>query len=170
MHYVMPLWVSEKGGVTWSEYPKYFGEYCKHVVQKLALAPASVTYFMTLNEPNIQVRFGYLDAQKFPPGINDATEAVKALAGLAKGHIEGYRQIHSLGIKSVQVGFAHNWQIFVPLDEKNEADIKMAGEVDWMFNRAFMEAITTGTLHFAMPGAKTIQEKVSLPSGKAALD
>ena len=170
MHYVMPLWVSEQGGVCWKEYPARFGEYCKYVVKRLAQAPARVVYFMTLNEPNIQVRFGYLDANKFPPGVNNATQAVKALAGLAHGHIEGYRQIHSLGLKEVKVGFAHNWQIFVPLNSASEADQKMAREVDWMFNRAFMEAVTAGKLVFAMPGADRIETQVALPGGKPALD
>jgi beta-glucosidase len=125
---------------------------------------------MTINEPTILARFGYLDDHKFPPGINDASMACKALAGLAKAHIEAYRRIKSLGIGSVKVGLAHNWQIFEPLDKNSSADRAMAEEVSRMFNRAFMDAIMTGNVNFSMPFAETVSEKVDLPGGKSALD
>jgi len=170
LHYVLPLWVSKQGGITWDQFPRYFGEYSKHVVEKLAANHAQVTYFMTMNEPTIQVRFGYLDSQKFPPGINDATQATIALANLAKAHIEGYRQIRSLNLIDIQVGFAHNWQIFVPLSEGNPADREMSNQVKQMFNEAFMEAIMSGKLRFSMPGAKSVEEDIALPDNKPALD
>ena len=125
---------------------------------------------MTINEPTILVRFGYLDDHKFPPGINDASAASCALAGLAKAHIEAYRQIKSLGIGSVKVGLAHNWQIFEPLDKNSAADQAMAQKVDWMFNRSFMEAIMTGDINFSMPFGEEVSETVDLPDRKPALD
>jgi beta-glucosidase len=169
-HYVMPLWVSSEGGVTWKEFPRHFGEFSRHVVERLGKPPANVTYFMTINEPNILVRFGYLDARKFPPGINDASAATRALAGLAKAHIEAYRQIKALGIKSVRVGLAHNWQIFEPLDNNSASDRAIAQKVDWIFNRAFMDAIMTGDISFSMPFGDAVSEKVELPYHRPALD
>jgi beta-glucosidase len=169
-HYVLPLWVSREGGVRWKEFPARFGEFSRRVVERLAAPPANVRYFMTINEPNIQVRFGYLDARKFPPGMNDATEATRALAGLARAHIEAYRQIKSLGIKDLKVGFAHNWQVFEPLDASSPADRAMSDKVDWIFNRAFIDAIMTGDIHFWMPFGERVLETVELPGGKPALD
>lgn len=169
-HYVLPRWVSNEGGVTWKEFPRHLGEYSRHVVDRLGRAPASVKYFMTMNEPNILVRFGYLDDHKFPPGVNDASRATRALAGLAKAHIEAYRQIKDLDIRSVRVGFAHNWQIFEPLDSDSAADKAMAQKVDRIFNRAFMEAVMTGDINFSMPFGDEVPEKVDLPGHKAALD
>jgi beta-glucosidase len=169
-HYVLPLWVSREGGVTWKEFPQHFGEFSRHVVERLGRSPANVTYFMTINEPNILVRFGYLDDRKFPPGINDASAATRALAGLAKAHIEAYRQIKSLGIKSVKVGLAHNWQVFEPLDKDSAADQAIARKVDWVFNRAFMDAIMTGDISFSMPFGDAVSEKVELPDHRPALD
>ena len=169
-HYVLPLWVAREGGVTWKEFPRHFGEFSRHVAARLGRAPANVTYFMTINEPTILVRFGYLDEHKFPPGINDASAASGALAGLAKAHIEAYRQIKSLDIESVRVGLAHNWQIFEPLDKNSASDQAIAQKVDWMFNRAFMEAITTGAINFSMPFGDAVSETVDLPDHKPALD
>ena len=165
-HYVLPLWVSEPGGLTWNDYPARFGEFAAHVVKRLATDPKShVIYFMTLNEPNIQVRFGYLDAHKFPPGIDNPNKAVEALAGLAKAHIEAVRAVRALGLKDVKMGLAHNWQVFEPLNKSSASDRKIADKIDWAFNRAFMEAITTGDIHFEMPHAKPHREKVKLPAG-----
>lgn len=169
-HYVLPLWVAKEGGVTWKEFPGRFGEFAKHVVTRLGRPPADVKYFMTINEPNIQARFGYLDDRKFPPGINDASAATRALAGLAKAHIEAYRQIKELGIKSVKVGFAHNWQVFEPLDKGSASDRAIAKEVDRIFNRAFMDAVMTGKINFSMPFGDAASERVDLPDRKPALD
>jgi beta-glucosidase len=169
-HYVLPLWVASEGGVAWKEFPGRFGEFSRRVVERLAREPANVSYFMTINEPNILVRFGYLNDRKFPPGINDASAAARAMAGLAKAHIEAYRQIKSLGIKSVRVGLAHNWQIFEPLDKDSPADRDMAQKVDWIFNRAFMEAIITGDINFSMPFGDAVLETVDLPDHRPALD
>lgn len=169
-HYVMPLWVSRKGGVTWKEFSRHFGEFSKHVVERLSKPPAYVKYFMTINEPNILVRFGYLDDRKFPPGINDASAATRALAGLAKAHIEAYRQIKSLGLESVKVGFAHNWQVFEPLDKNSSLDQAIARKVDRIFNRAFMDAIMTGSINFDMPFGDAVPETVDLPGRRPALD
>ncbi len=169
-HYVLPLWVSSEGGVTWKEFPSRFGEFSRHVVGRLSKPPANVIYFMTINEPTILVRFGYLDDHKFPPGINDASAASRALAGLAKAHIEAYRQIKDLGIKSVKVGLAHNWQVFEPLDKDSVSDQAIAQKVDRIFNRAFMEAIMTGDINFSMPFGETVSEKVELPDNEPALD
>ena len=169
-HYVLPLWVAREGGVTWKEFPRHFGEFSRHVVARLSKAPANVNYFITINEPTILGRFGYLDDHKFPPGLNDASAACRALAGLAKAHIEAYRQIKDLGIKSVKVGLAHNWQIFEPLDKNSVSDQAIAQKVDWMFNRAFMEAVITGDINFSMPFAGAVSDKVDLPGGRSALD
>lgn len=169
-HYVLPLWVSREGGVAWKEFPLRFGEFSRRVVERLAKPPANVRYFMTINEPNIQVRFGYLDDRKFPPGVNDASAATRALAGLAKAHIEAYRQIRELGLKGVKVGFAHNWQVFEPLDKDSPADRAMAEEVDRIFNRTFMDAIMTGNINFSMPFGDPVSERVDLPDHGPALD
>lgn len=169
-HYVLPLWVAKEGGVSWDGFPARFGEFSKRVVDRLGRAPANAAYFMTINEPNILVRFGYLDDHKFPPGVNDASAATRALAGLAKAHIEAYRRIKELGIGSVKVGFAHNWQVFEPLDKNSASDRAIAQKVDWIFNRAFMEAVMTGDINFSMPFGDEIHGTVDLPDRKPALD
>ena len=116
-HFVLPGWVADNGGVLWLQYPQRFAKFSAYVAQALHAAPANVKYFITLNEPDIQVRFGYLNTT-FPPGANNLEQAERAFAALAEAHIEAYASIHTLNLSPVYVGFSHNWQLFRPKDSK----------------------------------------------------
>ncbi|MFH1477000.1 MAG: hypothetical protein ABIH24_05870 [Verrucomicrobiota bacterium] len=89
----------------------------------------------------IIVHFGYLDDCKYPPGINDASAACCALAGLAKAHIEAYRQIKALGIESVKVGLKPRFDLvgidYQTLERKPRPSLSAYAALIKQFKRDF---------------------------------
>ena len=139
------------------------------MVTHLAAAPAKVRYFITLNEPNIQVRAGYLDAHKFPPGIDDPARAMQALAALAQAHVEAYHAISALELPHVKVGLSQNWQVFTARDPNDVMQVAAAGYVRHIFNESLMDAITQGTFEVTLPDGATVRRQMPL-QGRPALD
>lgn len=167
-HFVLPGWLANTGGLLSPDFVPEFADYAEHVVKRLSAAPASVTYWMTLNEPMVLVNAAYMTGE-WPPGqVSDPRGAIESAANLARAHIAATARIRALNNPALKVSVATHYRIFE--GKSGWIDGLVAKFLDWVFNRQFLSAVTTGRFLFWMPGGPLIREKVALPEGRSTLD
>jgi beta-glucosidase len=115
VHFVIPNWLAKEGG--W-ENPKTayeFENFTKKLIEKFG---HRIKFWVTHNEPNIFLGFGY-ESGIWPPGKeNDWTAYFKAYQGLLLGHQLAYNAIKSSNPKA-QVGFAQNLYYYQAVAEED---------------------------------------------------
>ncbi len=149
-HFTLPIWVADRGGWEWKGMPAAFARFVEFVYRGLG---NDVRDWITINEPMVEVAFGYI-AGDFPPGKrNDDKAAVRAIEGMLRSHTLAYHLLHRLAAEQkriIRVGLAHHFRIF---DPKNATlpDWLMTWMVDGSFNWAFPDAVQSGTLRLLLP-------------------
>lgn len=108
VHFVLPNWLAKEGGWTNPNTAKEFRNFTKFLLQNFG---NDIKYWITHNEPNIFLNFGY-ESGIWPPGqVNDWSSYLKAYQGLLLGHQLSYQEIKSFNSNS-QIGFAQNFYHF----------------------------------------------------------
>jgi beta-glucosidase len=82
LHFTLPQWIADRGGVTAPDFPERFGRFAGEAARRLG---PRVELWCVMNEPNVQMYLGYV-LGIWPPGQRSPEEAVKAFAGLMRGH------------------------------------------------------------------------------------
>lgn len=142
-HFTDPLWVTERGGWENEETVAYFKAYVEKVV--LALKEY-VTFWCTLNEPNVYATLGYLMGD-FPPGKNDLESVLRVMTNLLRGHAAAYHAIHKIQ-QEAEVGLVVNYRGMVPHRPWFPLDRFVAGIQSRTYNDFFPHAASTGKLKF----------------------
>ena len=88
-HWTLPLWLSEKGGTTAKDFPKYFERYAAKAADALG---ADVRFFITLNEPDVVTSHAYLKGA-WPPQERCPRLFLLSLFRLAAAHHLAYAAI-----------------------------------------------------------------------------
>jgi beta-glucosidase len=102
-HFTLPAWLAEIGGVTSEHFVMYFERYAEHLASALG---KDVTYWLTMNEPEIYLLNGYLRGT-WPPGKQDVPAYFTARRNLLAGHKAAYAAIRRTDMLST-VGAAFN--------------------------------------------------------------
>jgi beta-glucosidase len=161
-HFTDPIWLVEKGGWEDEGTPALFARFTRRVVTALK---DYVSLWITINEPNVYVLTGWLVAG-FPPGKQDMGLAAKVAANLVRGHAAAYHVIHEIQPEA-QVGVASNYRSLKPMHSWNPLDKLPTNIQNNIYNLAFHNAITTGTLDlvlkkFKIPEAAKTQDFIGL--------
>lgn len=131
-HFTLPIWISDTGGWTNADNAKHFESYTKLIVKEFG---RYISKWITLNEPNIYLWFGY-ESGIWPPGkINAWQDYLKAYQGMALGHMLAYRAIKTAKPND-QIGIAQNLYAF-----QNFNQIKNPDEPKWMSEEAVPTAL-----------------------------
>jgi beta-glucosidase len=142
-HFTSPAWFAQGGGWLRSDSIQRFVRYAEYVATHLG---ADVRYWLTINEPTVQVVQGYLNGA-WPPGLTSAwRQAVLALWNLARAHAAAYQVLHHQRADAL-VSFAHNAPYIVPCRPERLRDRLAAVLRDWLLNRSFFVLVG------ALPGA-----------------
>jgi beta-glucosidase len=169
-HFVLPTWIADRGGLEFKEFPRYFTRYAMKVVSRLSARPARVKWWMTFNESMGQVAAGYL-SPLWPPGVFDTTRATQAAANLIRAHISSTLALRTLrGGRALRIGLAHNWRPFYPAAKLSLADRVIAGQAESIYNKNYLDSVSTGKIKVGFPGAKTVRETIEVPKGVKLLD
>jgi beta-glucosidase len=149
-HFSEPLWFQALGGWKKPENAELFIAYARHVVENLG---DLVSDWVTFNEPNVYVSFGY-EAGIYPPGSCDLPAALGVNALLIETHVKLYGLIHQIRDEKkfggrTMVGAAIHIRVFDGITPPGRL---AAAAVDYMFNALCMEGMTTGRLMFPLPG------------------
>lgn len=97
-HYVLPEWVAKNGSWNNQETVYLFRHYAKFIVE---LFP-EVTYWLTLNEPNVLIIMGYI-SHYFPPQDNNVLTSYLVWKNLIHAHTRTYNAIKEINPQA-QVG------------------------------------------------------------------
>ncbi len=102
-HWTVPVWFENKGGFTKQGNVAYFVRFIEKVLEELG---KEFRYIITLNEPEVYVAKGFLDAD-WPPQKRSKLKAYRTLKNLIKAHKQVYKLIKKTGRKYL-VGIAKN--------------------------------------------------------------
>jgi beta-glucosidase len=152
-HFSDPLWLAETGGWLNETVVDRFQKYVSKAVDALK---DYVTYWCTINEPNIYTVMGYVMGV-FPPGKKDLRLFGKVLANQVRAHAAAYQVIHSLQ-PTARVGFAHHYRGFQP-KSNSPFDRWAAGTIFRLFNASFPLALLTGRLSLPFGSLRIPQAK-----------
>lgn len=141
-HFSNPLWLVEKGDFSSDLVVDYFQRYTARVVEALGdLVPK----WVTINEPVVYVFSRYLEGV-FPPAREKGwPAAARALGHLLRCHAAAYHTIKALYPRAL-VGVAKNLIVFDPRPNANPLDRWWAGQISWLYNDWWMEAMNDGRL------------------------
>lgn len=102
-HWTMPVWFSEKGGFEKRRNIKYFVRFAEKVFEELG---REFRYVITLNEPEVYMAQGYLQAN-WPPQKQNKKLALLVYINLMRAHKKVYKLAHATSRKFI-VGLAKN--------------------------------------------------------------
>lgn len=106
-HWTLPLWLSEKGGVSHRDFPMLFERYTRTVVQALG---KDVQFWITLNEFEVCASFGYL-LGIWPPQKKGVFTYYRVLRHLIAAHKRAYIIIKKL-FPAAHIGIAKHQVTF----------------------------------------------------------
>ena len=122
-----------------------------------------VDLWCTINEPVVILVSGMVNAAgvggNFPPGIFNFAAVVQALPQLVTAHARAYDALHTTdsvdangdGV-AVLAGVVHNMVAFTPANPASPTDVVGAEHADYLFNRVYPTAITSGAFDANLDG------------------
>jgi beta-glucosidase len=153
LHFTLPAWLADEGGVTAPDFPARFGAFAAEAARRLG---GDVDLWCTLNEPNVQMFFGYVEGT-WPPGEKSNELAARAFAGLLRGHAAAAKAIRGQD-PAAKIGVAMHLQVFDPLYRVSLLDWIIARASASAFNWAFYDSIQAGRVRFSAPGFPSLDE------------
>ena len=161
-HFTLPLWFAKQGGWYSKDAPEKFARYVKKAVESIG---EGVTYWMTINEPEVYVFKSYWLGD-WPPGEKSYDKSYKVFTHLLKGHVLAYSAIHEvtklLNRKPVMVGLAKHVSACTPCDADSWKDRVTSWVRNLSFNHLFIKALIHGRIfypglfHIKLPRMKTL--------------
>ena len=146
LHYTIPRWLAEHGGWEHAGMERHFVRYVRRVV---GVYGDRVRWWITLNEPVVQVFKGWLIGQ-WPPGrVGDYPRALQVIRRMLRAHVLAYHAIHEQR-RDAMVSIAKHCLALTPNQPHNPFDVVSTRTRDFLFNNLFIEALHTGRL--TLPG------------------
>lgn len=149
-HFSNPLWMEDDGGWVNPKSVERYLNYARYVIDKLG---DLVTDWVTINEPNVYLFFGYFEG-RWPPGFQGKVRLyLKGANNFAQAHLKAYDQIHQQlaekGQTDINVGVAHHLRIFDLFDRRHLS--RLAAYIsNHLFQIMYLEAMTNGRFLFPM--------------------
>lgn len=132
-HWTIPLWLSEKGGVSSSKFPIYFERYAQRIADGLK---DEVHFWLTLNEPTAIIGASY-SSGVWPPQKKNPLIALKVYKNLSRAHNLAYKKIREIS-KDAKVGFVNILNFFNPYNKKSVLDNFSVRLASYFSNKKFL--------------------------------
>ena len=146
LHFTLPRWLAARGG--W-ENPDIERHYMRYVTRVLDAYGSHARWWITLNEPVVQLFKGWLLGQ-WPPGKHDDfTTAFVVIRRMLRCHVRAYHVIHQHRADAM-VSIAKHVLAFTPCNPKRFRDRLSVRFREYIFNQLFIDALYKGTLR--VPG------------------
>jgi len=145
-HYTLPRWLAEKGGLEHPEFERYFERFVARVAREYG---DRVRWWITLNEPVVQVFKGWILGQ-WPPGRErDFPAALRVMRTLLRSHVLAYHALHAAR-PDAMVSVAKHALALTPCNPKRLLDRLSVRAREYLFNDLFLDALHHGVLR--VPG------------------
>ncbi len=172
-HYTLPLWLHDGKACHrdlascenrgWLDRDRIVREFAKYAAFAAREFGGEVDLWATLNEPFAVILAGYLAPsadRTNPPGVAMAwSEARAVMAAMIEAHARAYDAVHEADIEDAdgdgvacQVGLVYNVTPVLPAQPDREADVQAARNVDYLYNRAFLNAVILGEMDEGLDG------------------
>ena len=172
-HYTLPLWLHDgkachqdlsscpaKGWVDRERAVREFAKYAAFCAREFG---GEVDLWATLNEPFALLLAGYVAPsadRTNPPGLSQAWEAARsAMVAMIEAHARAYDAVHENDRsdadgdgEACQVGLVYNVTAVLPRNPDSEEDQQAAVNVDYLYNRSFLNAVVLGLLDEDLDG------------------
>jgi len=143
--------------------PSIVGEFAKFAAYAGWKFGDQVDLWCTINEPVVVLVSGFVNiggvGGNFPPGAFNFAAVLQAIPQLLAAHARAYDALHATDTTdangdgvAVQVGIVHNMVAFHPADPMRALDVSGAAHADYIYNRVFLNAITTGATDLNLDG------------------
>jgi beta-glucosidase/6-phospho-beta-glucosidase/beta-galactosidase len=143
--------------------PAIVGEFAKFAAYAGWKFGDQVDLWCTINEPVVVLVSGMVNAPgvggNFPPGIFNFAAVVQAIPQLVAAHARAYDALHTTDTRdadgdgvTARVGAVHNMVAFAPANPANPLDVTGAAHADYLFNRVYPRAITSGAFDQNLDG------------------
>src|SRR6185369_6412142 len=143
--------------------PAIVGEFEKYAAYCAWKFGDEVDFWATLNEPVVVIVSGFVNAPgvggNFPPGVFSFPAVLQVIPNLVAAHARGYDALHAWDTKDanhdgtpVIAGVVHNMVAFHPTNPASPLDVASAAHADYLFNRVYPLAITTGRFDANLDG------------------
>jgi len=133
-HFTHPAWFTERGGWLRGDSVALFSRY----VEKMAHCLGDfVRYWITINEPTVFLKRGFLDG-RWPPFYSRSwVRASRAFGNLVRAHRAAYRVLHAHRTECL-VGLSHSAPLIQPCDPTSVGDRMAAWFRDLALNRTLI--------------------------------
>jgi beta-glucosidase len=162
-HFTNPLWIADAGG--WEERAT-IDRFCDFVRYCAREYGGEVDWWCTVNEPEVYAFRSYSEGL-WPPAKRDDGAALRVLANLLEAHGRAYRILHEEDRadadgdgRAALVGFAKHLPQLVPSRPWFLPDLVRAQAEDRVFNAAPLQAVLSGAIALAIPGAGSVTRHV----------
>jgi beta-glucosidase len=157
-HFTHPRWFEQEGAFLSPSAAERFELFTRRVVAELG---DLCRHWVTFNEPNVYGALGYVLGE-FPPGRKgEIITAVRVVNRMAHCHAHAFHAIHELR-PDAQVGWAHNYVVFEPVNRGFPPDRWIAALLSYLFNESFIGLIEHGRLafpfNFATPNLTEVKD------------
>ena len=161
-HFSDPIWLSSAGGWENDQVVNLFEKYVSKTVETLK---NYVSYWVTINEPNVYAFNSYLLGQ-FPPGKKDIPSTLRVLRNLIRGHAAAYHTIHRIQ-PTARVGIAHQFRGAYPAKSWSIFDRLAVSIMKDLFNESFPRTLSSGVFRTILglqriPEAKDTQDYIGV--------
>lgn len=156
-HFSNPLWLEDQGGWENDDTPQKFATFVRKAVEALK---EYVSYWVTINEPNVYAYAAYSEGQ-FPPGKRNINACFHVMTNMVRGHAMAYKIIHEIQPEA-RVGLSMNYRSLFPATA-SPLDKFVARTQSAIFNDLIPMAAKDGKLRF-------IFKTVSIPEAANTQD
>jgi beta-glucosidase len=145
-HYTLPRWLAELGG--W-EHPGIEGYVERFVARVAGEYGDLVRWWITLNEPVVQVFKGWILGQ-WPPGKRqDFAAGLRVMRHMLRAHVRAYHLLHERR-PDAMVSVAKHALALTPCNPRRRLDRLSVRARGYLFNHLFLDALHGGALR--VPG------------------
>ncbi|MBE3555569.1 MAG: glycoside hydrolase family 1 protein [Firmicutes bacterium] len=130
-HFTLPQWLARQGGWLADGVADRFAAYVAQVVAAL-----EVTYWATINEPEVLLVRGYLEGS-WPPGDRSLIHAFAAFRAMVEAHQKAVQAIRQIRPQA-RLGVIQNWIHFEPLRSRHLGDRLICAVHRAAFDHAFL--------------------------------
>jgi beta-glucosidase len=162
LHFTLPIWLADRGGIAAPEFPRRLEAFAVEAACRLG---ARVRLWCTVNEPNVQMFYGYVTGQ-WPPCRRDPELATRAFAGLLQGHALAAAALRRQR-PDARIGAAVHLVLAEPLRGWWPPDRLAAAQVRRGFNWPFYDAIHHGVIRLRLPGFPRLEQPMAELLGSA---
>lgn len=135
LHFWMPKWLAAKGGLASKSFPYYFGRYAEKMAQVFG---SDVTFWITLNEPDVHTGHSYLKAA-WPPQKKNLFLYFRALHNCIQAHKTAYAAIKKVQ-PHAEIGIAKH-QISFVMAKPTYTNKLLKKLADWWWNAFILNRI-----------------------------